>query len=162
MVVASRVKGDQQLDGKLLIKDSIQNNSGTQLLEAADVHCSRVAIYKQEGTAADATEFIAMISGSSGTLKSVKAGCLTACVGDSTITVDIKQGNAGEASATVLSSVITLDSGDSNREAVSGTLSVTTLNSEDVIEVVIDATIGTGTLGIDPFVVLVFDENYPA
>lgn len=162
MVVVDEVKGDKSIKGKLLITDSIVNNSGTQLLNAEDVHCARVARYTQEGTAADATQFLAMIVGSAGTLKAVHAGCLVANVGDSTITIDIKQGNAAEGSTTVLSAPISLDSGDSNREAVAGSLSVTTLNNEDVIEVVINATIGTGTLGIDLFVMLVYDENYPS
>jgi hypothetical protein len=162
MAVVDKIDGDQQINGKLLISDSIVSSKGSPILEASDVHCARVARYTQEGAAADATQFLTMITGASGTLKAVYAGCLTACIGDSTITVDIKQGNAGEAPTTVLSSLITLDSGDSNREAVAGTLSVTALNNEDVIEVIINATIGTGTLGVDVFVVLVYDENYPS
>ena len=109
-----------------------------------------------------AAALVSMITGSAGTLKAIYAGCLVANVGDSTITIDIKQGNAAEGSTTVLSSVITLDSGDSNREAIAGSLSVTALNNEDVIEVVVNATIGTGTLGVDLFVILVYDENYPS
>ena len=162
MAVVDRVKGDLQVDGKTYVGDSISNQKGSPILNAEDVHCARVARYTQEGTAADATQFLTMVTGASGTLKAVYAGCLVANIGDSTITVDIKQGNAGEASTTVLDSVISLDSGDSNREAVGGTLSVTDLNNEDVIEVVIDATIGTGTLGVDVLVVLVYDENYPS
>ncbi|HYE20964.1 MAG TPA: hypothetical protein VEA69_21135 [Tepidisphaeraceae bacterium] len=111
--------------------------------------------YSQANAAAsDETRMIHVVYGASGTLLDFRAGSIAKAVGDSTVTVDLKKNGT-----TVLSAVITLDSGNTNRVAEAGTLNVTSLTNGDVLEVVIDATIGTGTLPTGVFCELRLKEK---
>lgn len=105
-------------------------------------HQHRVT-YGQANTAAvDETRIIHVVHGTTGEVIAFVAGSIAKAVGDATCTVDLKKNGT-----TVLTGVITLDSGNTNRVAEAGTLSGTvTLAVGDVLEVVIDGTIGTGTL----------------
>jgi hypothetical protein len=75
-------------------------------------------------------------------------------VGGATVTVDVKKNGA-----TVLSSVITLDSGNTARIMENGTLSGTTLAAGDFLEAVIVATAGGGTIPTGLLVQVIIDED---
>ena len=105
--------------------------------------------------AADATQVV-HVCRAAGTLVEFVAGCVDACIGDSTITVDLHKNGVS-----VLDADITLDSGDADRAIVAGTLDtpIVDLVAGDVLEVVIDATVGTGTLGKGVFAALTVNEE---
>jgi hypothetical protein len=119
--------------------DDIEANAGIEYTKLEHEH--RAGYAQANTAAADETRAVAVIRGTTGTLLSFKAGSIAKAVGDATCTVDLKKNGT-----TVLSGVITLDSGNTNRVSEAGTLSVTTLAADDLLEVVIDGTIGTGTL----------------
>ena len=82
------------------------------------------------------------------------AGCVTACIGDSTIEVDLLKNGVS-----VLSAAIEIDSGDADYAAVAGTVSSASVVAGDVLEVAITVTAGTGTLGEGVFAALTLEEK---
>lgn len=88
------------------------------------------------------------------TLLRVRAGSVVACSGAATITVDVKKNNTS-----MLTAVITLDSGNTAYILEAATLASTALVAGDVLEVVVVATAGGGTLGQGLIVVVDIDEN---
>lgn len=105
-------------------------------------------------TVATLNQVIAVITGATGTLRIFEAGAVVPHVGDSVCTVDLKKNGT-----TVLSSPITLNSGQSARQLVAAAISTTVIAVDDVLEVVTVATIGTGTLALGVFGILSFDED---
>lgn len=91
-----------------------------------------------------------------GLINAVKVGSIAAAIGDSTVTVDVKKNNVS-----VLSSTVTLNSSNTARVAVSGTVNSTVddVVAGDWIEVVITISTGTGTLPTGVFVQVEIDEN---
>lgn len=89
-----------------------------------------------------------------GVLTAIRAGVVVAAVGDSTVTVDLYKNGAS-----ILSAVITLDSGDAAFAEVAGAIDTDDYIAGDVFEVVIDATVGTGTLPQGVYVDAVFREG---
>ena len=157
MAVVNRISGDLVLDGSLYLKDSVFNQKGTPVLQAADSHQNRVPAFRQVGTAAAATCWIYTVRGAQATIKAVKAGLLTACIGDATVTVDVKKNGT-----TILSAAIELSSAEAAREEKAGTLSVTSAVATDVFEVVVTVDAGTGTLGVNLWVWMDINDNYAA
>lgn len=90
----------------------------------------------------------------SGTVNSVLAGSIAKAVGAATVTVDIKKNGTS-----ILSSVITLDSANTDRVGESGTVSVSAFVAGDWFEVVLVATAGGGTLPQGVFVSIEMDQN---
>lgn len=84
----------------------------------------------------------------------VRAGVTQACIGDSTITVDIYKNGT-----TILSSTISLSSSQAAYDQVVGTISSMDYAAADVFEVVVTVAAGTGTLGQGLFVHGVFREG---
>ena len=113
-------------------------------ISASKLEHQHRAVYAQESatTAAAETLVAHVVKGTNGTLKTFKAGCVTACVGDATITVDLKVNGVS-----VLTAVVTLDNGQSARELVAGTIDTDSLSADDVIEVAVTVNAGTGMLG---------------
>lgn len=107
-------------------------------------------------TATTETKPIHVIRGTNGTINSIVAGSIAVNIGAATVTVDLKKNGTS-----VLSSVITLNSANTARVAVSGTLSVapTTCVAGDWLEVVITATAGGGTLATGVYVQVQIDED---
>lgn len=92
--------------------------------------------------------------GTTATVLQFAAGSIAKAVGDSTVTIDLKKNGSS-----ILSAVITLDSGNTNRLLETATLSSTALVAGDWLEIVITATVGTGTLPTGVFVRLLLDED---
>lgn len=99
------------------------------------------------------------VARAAGVLKSVEVVITkTAISGDSTVTVDVKAGNAGTGYATVLSAVATVDNSTALRTPVTPTITTEDYADGDSFIVVIDATVGTGTLPTGLVVTLFFEE----
>ena len=115
------------------------------------------APYAQPNTAGTSETRVVHVCRGAGTLLSFVAGSIAAATGDATVTLDLRKNGT-----TVLSAVITLDSGNSNRVVEAATLVDTTLAAGDVLEVVTVATIGTGTLPTGVFAAANLTEAYTA
>lgn len=109
--------------------------------------------YAQPNTAAaDETKAI-HVAKATGVLNSFQAGSIVKAVGDATCTVDLKKNGVS-----VLSAVITLNSSNTNRVSVAGTITTSDYVAGDLFEVVIDGTIGTGTLPTGVYCCPEFEE----
>jgi hypothetical protein len=113
-------------------------------------------IFSQAGAVSSATErrVVAVIRGSTATIRSVRAGQTTASVGDSTVNVDVKVNGV-----TALTGTINLGT-TSAFSLVAGTLSTTSLVAGDVVEVSVVATANTGTLGKGVFCVVEISQEH--
>jgi hypothetical protein len=111
--------------------------------------------FAQANTAASAeTRVVHIVEGATGTIKAIKAGSIAVCSGNAAITVDLKKNGAS-----VLSAVITLDSGNTARVAEAGTLSSTAVVAGDCLEIVVAVNAGTGVLGTGVYADLEVDET---
>lgn len=155
MSVPTRLEGDTYVNGNLNCKTltipagSVSNASiasGAGVDHTKLQHQHRLN-YGQNGTAAAETRVLHVVRGATATLLDIRAGCVVACVGDSTITIDVKKNGT-----TVLSSTIQVDSGDAAYAKVAGTISGASLVAGDVLTVVVTVSAGTGTLGTGLFV----------
>ena len=156
MTVVGKFLGDISVGGKTYCTDSIENQKGSPILDADDVQPNRIASYARSGTAAAATCWIYTARGAV-TIKAVKAGLISVCTGNATVTVDVKKNGT-----TILSSTISLSSSQSNRDEVAGTLSVTSMVAADILEVVVTVDVGTGALGTGLFVWVDLNDEYAA
>lgn len=164
MADTSRHEGDHHFTGAVTIGGTLAvpaNSVGDNAIPAgAGISATKLEhrhqiTYAQPNTAATSeTRAIHVVYGATGTTLAVKAGSIAKAVGDATVTVDVKKNGT-----TILSGVITLDSGNTNRVAESGTVSVPGLVAGDLLEIVTVATIGTGTLPTGVFVNVVIDED---
>ena len=114
------------------------------------------AVYAQESgtTAAAEDRVFHVVKGTAGTLKTFKAGCVVACIGDATITVDLHKNGAS-----VLTGAITLSSSQSAYDLVAATINTDSVAAGDVLEVVVTVNAGTGTLGQGVFAYLDLHED---
>jgi hypothetical protein len=139
--------GDVSFGGDVVLPDGVIGDSEIEVGAAIDYlklgHLHR-ALHAQAGTVATATTPLGVVVGATGTVKSVRVGTIVPCAGAATITVDIKKNGT-----TVLSSVVTLNSANTARVAVSGGLSggAVALVAGDFLEAVVTATAGGGTVG---------------
>ena len=125
-------------------------------IDATKLKHQHRAISQQESdtTAAAEDRIIHVVRGTTGTLKEFKAGVVVACVGDSTITVDLHKNGVS-----VLTAAISIDSGDAAYALVEGTIDSDSVVVGDVLEVVVTVTAGTGTLGKGVFAYLDLHED---
>lgn len=81
--------------------------------------------------------------------------------GDKAYTVDIQKGNQGSAPSTILSSVVTINSSDANRQVNAATLSSspTSCAAGDILVAIIDATGSTGSQGQGYTISVVIDQD---
>jgi hypothetical protein len=151
MAVVQTINGDVLVRGALQVTSTLTMGDGSisdaQISPTAAIAVTKLQhihrkSYAQPNTASTTeTRAIHVVHGATGTISGFKAGSIAKAVGDSTVTLDLKKNGT-----TCLSSVITLNSSNTNRVSVPGTLSVTSLATGDLLEVVITATAGTGTL----------------
>ena len=135
------------------------NEGGTPILTSAMGH-NFVKAYAQNAAcpgASDATIVLHVVKGAAGTIRTFVASCTSVCVGDSTISVDLKKDGVS-----ILSAAISLSSSQSNYDQVSATISSTSVAAGDVLTVVVTVSEGTGTLGTGLFAEMVLDEDYSA
>lgn len=114
-------------------------------------HC----FYAQPNTTATAeTRAIYLVRGVTTNIVSVRAGSIGVCTGNATMTVDVRKNGA-----TILASPITLNSSNSPRVSVAGTIATAAGAANDLYEVVITVNAGTGTLGTGLFVMVRAEED---
>jgi hypothetical protein len=110
--------------------------------------------YGQSGTVATATVPIHVVNGATATVISIKAGTIAICAGAATITIDLKKNGTS-----ILTGVITLDSGNTARVVEAGVLTAgATAAVNNFFELVIVATAGGGTVGTGLLVEFEIDE----
>lgn len=164
MAGSNIVDGDLRVRGTL-VPDTLRYPAAS--LANADVSASaaiattklrhrHVRSWQQPNTAATAETRTIHVVTLPGLINAVKVGSIAAAIGDSTVTVDVKKNNTS-----VLSSTVTLNSSNTARIAVAGTVSGA---QDDVvvgdwIEVVITVSAGTGTLPTGVFVQVEIDED---
>ena len=115
----------------------------------ADVSASKLehqhrAIYSQESgtTAAADTRIIHVVHGTTGTLKAIKFGCVTACLVDAVITIDLLKNGVS-----ILDAAFEIDSGDIAYALVAGVIDTEAVVITDVLEIEVTVAAGGGTLG---------------
>lgn len=86
-------------------------------------------------------------------MTAVRAGVSVACIGDSTITVDVRKNGTS-----ILSSTIVLDNSNTAFAEESGSISTSSYAAGDDLEVVVTVSAGTGTLGQGLHVDLILNE----
>lgn len=128
--------------GAAVAADKLEHRHRTMLAQDSDA------------TATAQKRVVHVVHGTAGTLRGVKAGCVTPCSGDATITVDLHVNGSS-----VLTAGIELDSTQAGYETVAGTIDSSALAADDVVEVVVTVAAGTGTLGEGLFVAVEHDED---
>jgi len=162
--MATRLEGNTHVVGTLsstaiTLPSSCVDNAKVAAAAGVDAskleHQHQITLAQDNGAASAAqTRVVHVVYGATGTLLAFQAGCETACIGDSTIDVDLHVNGSS-----VLSAAIELSSSESAYELVEGTISSADLTADDVIEIVITVTAGTGTLGEGVFANLVLRED---
>ena len=114
-------------------------------------------IYSQESDTEAVTEtrVIHIVQGTTGVVKSIKAGVVVPCTGSANIIVDLLKDGV---SILTSAGVITIDSGDAAYALVEGTVDDDDLVAGDVLEVEITADIGSAEDGAGVFVEVEIDE----
>lgn len=110
----------------------------------------------QISTSVTETKVLGIIRGATGTSIGVEVTNQVACVGDSTIAVDVKKNGTS-----ILSAVVTLNSSSSITVPIAGTVTTTALADGDIITAVITTTVGTGTLAEGVSVQWDYNEDHP-
>lgn len=141
-------------DGQL--KTDMWSSSEDDVLAATKQQQQYIEHYSQEsGTTATAEDrVIHTVYGDDGTIVAFEAGCVVACVGNATVSVDLHKNGAS-----ILSSAIELDSADAAYAVVAGTIDDADIEDGDVLEVIVTVSAGTGTLGKGVFASLVIRED---
>jgi len=131
------------------------------LADAAAIVATKVQhqyspLFAQANSAAasDTGRVLHVVKGATGTIVAFRAGSIVAAIGAATVTVDLKKNGT-----TVLSAVITLDSGNTAYIVEEGTISVPAVVAGDVLTLVIVATAGGGTLPTGLFAQVVIRED---
>lgn len=148
-----RIPDDAYFDGKI-VANEIDYPAGSIMLPDRQRH-QHAKHYAQNGTAAAATVAVHECRGATATVRQVRVGSVVACIGDSTVTVDVKKNGS-----TILSSTVQLDSGNTAYVSEAGTINTSSLASGDVLTVVVTVSAGTGTLATGLWVELRIDEDY--
>ena len=136
----------------------------SSVLAAANIDADKlqhrhVLIYEQvNGTAVAAQTKMIFQSRFAGTIVAVIVTPYTAPTSSDSYTVDVQKCAQAGSMATVLSSVVTMNSSDANRTSNSGTLSTTTFAASDIFQVVV-AVPSANTTGQGLLVTVVLDEN---
>lgn len=155
MAIAASIAGDLNVSGKLNVGGGASISGGTDLDAAAVIHEHRADYSQPNTTATSETRAVAVVKGTTGTLRSFSAGSIAANIGAATVTVDLRRNGS-----TVLSAVITLDSGNTARVVEAGTINSTALAAGDLLEVVVVATAGGGTLATGLMAEVRWTEDY--
>ena len=160
----NKIDGDLIVSGVLkansmtLPANSVGNNeftSGDPLDEDKQEHRHVITYSQKHGTATVTERKPIHVPYQAGTVLEVLIGNVVACVGDSTITVDVYKNGTS-----ILAAPITLDNTNTaftGQELAS--ISTPSYGAAVVFEVVVTATVGTGTLGQGLFVRVAFAED---
>jgi len=164
MSVLSTLVGNLRLKGRLIadyITQPAESVGNAAVKSDAGVSATKLEhqhqpAYAQESatTAAAETRVVHVVRGAIGTTVAFEAGCITPCLGNATITVDLLKNGAS-----VLTAAITLDNGQAAYDTVEATIDDDALADDDVLEVDVSVNAGTGTLGEGVFAGLTLRED---
>lgn len=163
--MASEIEGAQTFKGDVTFRGALNapdNCIGDAQVSAANplatekLEHQHRPIYCQESdtTAAAETRVVHVVHGATGTLQTVKAGCVVANQSGAIVDVDVLVNGAS-----VLAAAIEIDDADAAYALVAGTIDTPALTVGDVIEVDVAVTAGGGTLGKGVFCYLDVDED---
>lgn len=122
-------------------------------------HQHRVGYSQPNTTATTETRVLYRCYGATASIIEFCAGSQAIAVGSATVTFDLQKSTAGGAFATVLSSVITLNSSSVARVAQVATLASASLVAGDLLEVIVTATAAGGTVPTGIFAALTVNEK---
>lgn len=137
---------------------SLINKSGaTANIPARDVNGNYRFGTKQNGTASAETK-LCYIAEAAGTIKAVNIAVVTAAVGDSTVTIDVKKNGTS-----ILSSTKEINNTHAAYTPVEATLDSTKVDYSDgdCFTIVVTVSAGSGTLPTGLCVQVSTNENYP-
>lgn len=159
----SRIYGDLLVEGSLVASQlavPMGAISDIQVAPAAGIQATKLEhqhrlMYAQQNSAATAeTRVVYVCYGASGSVVDFRAGCISVCTGNATITLDLLRNGSS-----ILASPLVLNSSDTNRVAKQGVVSSSTLAAGNVLELVVTVSAGTGTLGTGLFAALTVHES---
>lgn len=136
----------------------IFRHTGIAATAAGEAHIE-IDYYVDDTTVYDCDQIVHTVYGVSGGIDTVEVVCGAAPTSSSSFTVDVKKGSESSAFASVLSSVITVDSTVSDREVKAGTVTGGTLANGDSIQIVIATSGAFSTQGTDVCVTVNVWEN---
>lgn len=164
MANPTRIEGDVYVSGNLsclTFSPPAGCITDTAVVAAANIAATKQEhqyskVYAQDGNADSAADkrCIHYAYGATGSIVAFEAGSITACTGDSTITVDLTK-----AGVSVLAAAIVLDNTNTARVVEAGTISTAALADGDCLEVVITVSAGTGTIGHGVFASCIIREK---
>jgi len=164
MAETSRITGNIEYTGNVQYLGQVTMPTGAvgddEIEAAAGIAASKVdhrfhVMHKQPNTTATTETVGLYLAKAAGTVIGFRAGSIGIAVGAATVTFDLKKNNV-----TVLTGVLTLNSSNTVRVAVAGTLVATpTYVANDFFELVITATAGGGTLQTGIFAEAWFEED---
>lgn len=145
--------GDVNVRGKLTCKESVApdnsvgNDAIKEVLLAENIQHQFPLRYAQsDGSDVVADTVILHVFRSAGSLVSVEAVAESVPAGgDKQVTIDIQKSSGGGSWSTVLTSVITIDSGETNKVPVTGTLASASFADGDIMRLVAAVSGSTGT-----------------
>lgn len=148
--------GEHVFQGPVTLPASVISDN--QVASSASIDTAKVKHrhskhYGQNGTASSVTIPI-HIARAAGSVVAIEAGSIVANIGAATVTIDLKKNGSS-----ILTGVITLDSGNTARVLEAGTISSASYVDGDFFELVIVATAGGGTLATGLGVEVTFNEN---
>lgn len=159
----SRHEGDLRITGNLSCytfspPDGSIDNAAIEAaagIAATKLEHQYQPVFAQANSTATAeTRALHVVYGTAGEVLAFRAGSIAKCTGDSTVTVDLKKNGSS-----ILTGVITLDSGNTNRVVEAGTISSGALATGDLLEVVIAVSAGTGTLATGVYAQAIINED---
>ena len=130
--------------------------SAAAAIAASKLERAPPIVVSQTGTAVTARHLVRFCKGTTGTIKHVTVSNITACAGSSAVTVDVKKNGT-----TILSAVVTLNSGTAAYSENEGTITVAALADGDYLEIIITATqSGTDALATGVMCQVDLNEDY--
>lgn len=163
MAIGLTVEGDIRARGAV-IADQLIPTTGTvgnnevktsDPLEADKLYHRQMLVYSQKhGTATIAERKVIYVAKEAGDWGDFLVGVVVACIGDSTITVNLYKNGT-----TVLNAAVVLDNSNVAFAKEQGTFADDVFVANDVLEIVVTVSAGTGTLGQGLFVLLWGDEQ---
>lgn len=164
-MVASRHEGDLRVTGDLSSK-TLQIPASTivnsHISSAAGISASKVEhrltkTYSQEldTTSVSEERVLHIVYGATGDIISFEAGSSTACVGDATITVDLRKNGV---TTSLLTAAIVLDTSNTAYVAEGGTIDTAEVEDGDVLHAIF-TTAGTSAVGKGVFCTLQLNED---
>lgn len=146
-----KIPGNVQIDGQLYAEEIILSEASVKdshVADTADISAFKLQqqhqpMYRQKSAATAVAEAeVVHRFRAVGEVVGFEAGNVVACLGDSTITVDLKKNGAS-----ILTAPLVITSALAARAVIAATIADADCVLDDVLEVVVTISAGTGTLG---------------